>query len=482
MKKFNIMLVAALCLGFAACEDDWDEALPISYDEETSFTIDDVSVSSLLASSIALQDVVDGTDTIQAIQVNSVSNLPDGGELSFVLQISDTEDFETYEELEVTMEDNVGTVLGSDWASAHTTVFGQSQKAKTTYTRFEAYVTIDETGIVRLGSNETYVAEATISVTPLESDIVIEDAYYLLGTINSWSVSDALIFSHSSADVYDDPIFTITVDISESEAASGWWWKVIPQSTYETGDWVSAANAAYGVAENGDDALSGNLIGRTDDEDCGAGCLYTSGALKLTIDLENLTYEFSSAVDYLYTPGDANSWGFGDDCQVLYTSDYENYEGYAYLSTGGFKFTSAADWDHINYGQGDEDGTLSTDGGASNLAPDNTNLHWCTVNTTDLTYTLTEITKIGIIGDATPGAWSTGTDMTATNTQCTIWEVDVTLTSGEFKFWANDGWDVNLGGSTDNLEQGGSNIASPGAGTYHITLDLSSVPYTCTIE
>lgn len=482
MKKFNIMLVAALCLGFAACEDDWEEALPISYDAETSFTIDNVSVSSLLASSIALQDVVDGTDTIQAIQVNSASNLPDGAELSFVLQISDTEDFATYEELDVTMADNVGTVLGSEWASVHTTVFGQSQKAKTTYTRFEAYLTTNETSIVRLGSNETYVAEATISVSPLESDIVIEDAYYLLGTINGWSVADALPFSHSSADVYDDPVFTITVDISDSDAASGWWWKVIPQSTYETGDWVSAANAAYGVAENGASDLSGNLIGRTDDEDCGAGCLTTSGALKLTINLEELTYEFSSAVDYLYTPGDGNGWGFGANCQVLYTSDYENYEGYAYLSTGGFKFTTAADWDHINYGLGDEAGTLSTDGGASNLTPDNSNLHWCTVNTTELTYTLTEITTIGVIGDATPGAWDSSTALTATNSNCTIWEGDVTFTAGEYKFRANDGWDINLGGSTDALEQNGSNIASPGAGTYHVTLDLSSVPYTCTVE
>ena len=476
------MLAAALCLGFAACEDDWEEALPISYDAETEFTIDDVTVTSLLASEIALQDEVDATDTIQAIQVTSVTNLPDDSELKFVLQISDTEDFEEYETLEVTLADNVGTVVASEWATAHTTLFGQSQKAKTTYARFEAYVVTGGTAIVRLGSDETYVGATTLSVTPLESELVIEEAYYLVGTINSWSVDSSYPFSHSDADVYDDPEFTITIEISESEAESGWWWKVLPQSTVENGDWLSTANSAYGVETNGSSDLSGYLVGRTDDEDCGAGCLYTSGMLKLTINMEDLTYEFSSAVDYLYTPGDANSWGFGDDCQKLYTDDYENYYGYAYLSTGGFKFTNAADWDHTNYGQGDSDGTLSTDGGASNLVPENSNLHWCTVNTTSLTYSLYEITTIGVIGDATEGEWSTATALTATDSMCLIWEGDVTFSaSGEFKFMANNAWDVNLGGSLDDLEQNGSNIATPGEGTYTVTLDLSSIPYTATL-
>jgi hypothetical protein len=51
----------------------------------------------------------------------------------------------------------------------------------------------------------------------------------------------------------------------------------------------------------------------------------------------------------------------------------------------------------------------------------------------------------------------------------------------EWKFRANDGWDINLGGSLSNLTQGGDNIVCSEAGTFTITLDLSSLPYTATV-
>lgn len=55
------------------------------------------------------------------------------------------------------------------------------------------------------------------------------------------------------------------------------------------------------------------------------------------------------------------------------------------------------------------------------------------------------------------------------------------LTDGEFKFRANNGWDINLGGSLTNLVQNGDNIKFTGEGTYVVTLDLSAVPYTATL-
>ena len=54
----------------------------------------------------------------------------------------------------------------------------------------------------------------------------------------------------------------------------------------------------------------------------------------------------------------------------------------------------------------------------------------------------------------------------ATNTY--TWTGD--LGAGEFKFRANDGWDINLGGSLDDLSQNGSNIAIAEAGNYTIVL------------
>ena len=63
-----------------------------------------------------------------------------------------------------------------------------------------------------------------------------------------------------------------------------------------------------------------------------------------------------------------------------------------------------------------------------------------------------------------------------------VYSADVKLKgSGEFKFRANNGWDINLGGNLSALTAGGDNIATPGEGTYTVTLDLSQVPYSATV-
>jgi hypothetical protein len=55
-----------------------------------------------------------------------------------------------------------------------------------------------------------------------------------------------------------------------------------------------------------------------------------------------------------------------------------------------------------------------------------------------------------------------------------LWTATATMGVGEFKFRANNGWDINLGGDLQNLSYGGDNIAVTEAGTYLVTLDLSN--------
>lgn len=56
----------------------------------------------------------------------------------------------------------------------------------------------------------------------------------------------------------------------------------------------------------------------------------------------------------------------------------------------------------------------------------------------------------------------------------TIWTGNVTFTGkGEYKIRANHGWAFSLGGAADQLIWDGSNIASPAAGTYKVTLNLN---------
>lgn len=154
--------------------------------------------------------------------------------------------------------------------------------------------------------------------------------------------------------------------------------------------------------------------------------------------------------------------------------------GFAYASSVGFKFSTQADWGGINYGDGGAEGKLSEDGGAGNLTVAETGLYWFNANLPSLEYTATKINTIGLIGDATPKGWDASTALTPSENGL-VWTGTVTMAgTGEYKFRANDDWAVNLGGSADDLQPNASNIATPGAGTYTVTLDLRTLPYKVT--
>ncbi|MDE7397714.1 MAG: DUF5115 domain-containing protein, partial [Muribaculum sp.] len=182
---------------------------------------------------------------------------------------------------------------------------------------------------------------------------------------------------------------------------------------------------------------------------------------------------------YLYTPGNSNGWNQSNS-QRLATSDFSNYYGYVYLD-GEFKFTNAPDWDHINLGSTGEDGKLSTDGGAGNLnAP--AGLYYATVDMLSLTYTLTPITTIGVIGSATANGWDASTPLQMADGKGLIWEGNINFTPGEWKLRANDGWDINLGGSMLDLIPGGDNLQSDWNGTKKVTLYLDTLPYMVEVQ
>ncbi len=180
----------------------------------------------------------------------------------------------------------------------------------------------------------------------------------------------------------------------------------------------------------------------------------------------------------LYTPGDSNGWNQSASQQMWSDNGY-SFMGYAHLQ-GGFKFTTKTDWSGVNYGQGDNAGELSTDGGAGNLTVDTDGLYWCTVNTTDLTYTASYISTYGVIGDF--NNWSASVALTP-SADFLVWTGTVDMSAGgQFKFRANDDWKISLGNTLDELlDNSQTNIPVPEPGIYDITLDLSSYPCKATM-
>ena len=181
---------------------------------------------------------------------------------------------------------------------------------------------------------------------------------------------------------------------------------------------------------------------------------------------------------YIYEAGVNNNWG--DVLQPLYCANGDGvYNGFFYAQDadwsngmGAFKFRGAADnWDKGNYGTGtmSDDGmsgTLINDGGSGNIlvAP---GFYRAEVNLKSMTYQLTAISTIGVVGPAQSGGWDADTDM-AYNPATLAWEATIDLAADEFKFRANDAWDINWGGAEDNLVANGANMRIAEAGTYFI--------------
>lgn len=307
------------------------------------------------------------------------------------------------------------------------------------------------------------VGETTGKFTPTATPQLDEKGYYMLGQINGneWDAKSPVWMNKISDGVYQLKV-TTTADKN--------WFKFYEGSKYdEGGDWKIIDTGALGCKENGCEDGSGYIYFYGDSW----GKLQTmvipgAGTWIVTLDMNNLTYSFAKPV--LYMAGDANGWSHID---YLSGEDGVNYTGFMYLNQNGFKFCSQQNWDGTNYGGaffGQE---------SDNIIMDETEGYYkVDVDLSTKKYTLTPITTIGIIGDATDNGWS-GDDINMNyvpynkeTKEGRYWEVkDITLKTGVIKFRANDGWDINWGGELDNLTSKGNpaNIAVE-EGTYDIKL------------
>ena len=187
----------------------------------------------------------------------------------------------------------------------------------------------------------------------------------------------------------------------------------------------------------------------------------------------------------LWVPGDYQGWNPAEAPNVFSEENNGVYQGYVYYPEGGtyeFKFTSAPDWDHTNFGYAGE-GTLDTDPTAGNLSVPDFGGYWLTCDTVNLTWSY-EVQNWGVIGSGILGGdWSEDVDLVydATANVMTV-TIDVTEPQDggdlRFKFRANDGWDTNLGlvdpPEGKKLSYGGPDIPMPeGAGNYTFILDFN---------
>ncbi|MFT4061448.1 MAG: SusE domain-containing protein [Edaphocola sp.] len=214
----------------------------------------------------------------------------------------------------------------------------------------------------------------------------------------------------------------------------------------------------------------------------GFGQVFSSPiTLKVTPYTTDVTYPS------VYAVGAFQGWDASNGTPIYSLNSDGNYEGYINVENATdneFKFTSQLDWNGTNYGSAADPttsgyvttGTISTDNGAGNLKLPGAGYFRLKLNTTSLTWEAYQTTW-GLIGSATSGGWDNSTAMTydATNK---VWVIEtVALAVGEFKFRANDAWDLSYGLNTDGdklTSDNGANISVSEAGNYKVVLDLTN--------
>ncbi|MBZ4651786.1 MAG: putative carbohydrate-binding module [Proteiniphilum sp.] len=453
------MLLTVFCFG--ACDDVYDHvaAPPQAYEQEAEQSVSGFTFAlgaDVSAPLLFTEEMLADETPLEAIKTTATPELAEGATVTFILEASDTEAFTQVIELPSTSELNSAFVTAATLNEAAKSLYGKAPEARNLYLRVTAFINEGSIAVQIPGE----VVLGPVSVTPVGP--VIETEYYLIGEINGWNINalEDYQFSHSGMDVYEDPIFTILVN-----NVTGYF-KIVPKSSKEAASW----DGVLGNPIDGNTALEGELIPDAE----GAMSVTEPGWVKITLNMMEYTYTIEIIGEMnltLYVPGGHQGWNPAT-APTLYSRNFDfKYSGYVYFGEANteFKFTSQPNWDGPNYGDGG-DGMLSDDGGAGNLVVSEPGMYKIDVDLTANSYTLTK-TEWGLIGDATEGGWDNSTPMTY-DPATGLWSVTTTLKDGSFKFRANNGWDINLGGETNNLSYGGDNIPAT-AGSYTITLDLS---------
>lgn len=347
----------------------------------------------------------------------------------------------------------------------------------------------------------TGAKKVRITLNMLEYSYTIEpvnisDAYYLVGGPGSWSSDKSQKFSHSNANVFDDPVFTY---VFEGNGGTGDIWFAFGDAdaldAIDAGDW----NQLYGTKGESTD-LSGSFDRRYnlggDHSFCVDG---TAKFYRFQINMADMTYTITplNFQQYIYEAGVNNGWGGTE--QPLYCGDGNGtYTGFFYAKEdswtdgkGAFKLRGAADnWDNGNYGTGtlNEDGLTGTliDGGNSGNIMPAPGFYRADVNLADMTYKLTPIKSVFVVGSALNNDWDRGVEMTY-NFDKLCWECDATFSeAGVIKFKGNGTWDTedgNWGGTADNIVNGSNdNIPVSVSGNVHIEFyPLCETKAYCTI-
>lgn len=451
MKKTLLYSLAAMAsLALASCAGDYDDwANPQANEQEASAAKYGVTFAN---GSEAEGSMADEDGIINLVTVNS----SDANVSGFTLK-----------DLKVNGEAINGTMIGNSVqvsASELEKLVCDQNKSRASVARD---LKVETQVSINLASGDavsfTTKGKTTGKFTPTATPPLDEKGYYMLGQVNGneWDAKSPVWMTKMSDGVYQLKV-TTEKDKNYFKFYEGSKWD-------ESGNWDVINKGVMGCEKDGCEDASGTIYYTGDSWGTPQSMVIAgAGTWIVTLDMNNLSYSVGKPV--LYMKGDANGW---DGYDYLSGEDGVKFTGFMYLNQNGFKFTTAPDWSGTGYGA-----NFDTAPDAANIViTEPAGYYQVDVDLSEKTYTLTPITSIGIIGSASPNGWDSDVDMTYvpynkdTKEVNAYWEVkNITLSAGEIKFRANDGWDISWGGELDHLTtKNGGNITVE-AGTYDIKL------------
>ncbi|WP_300702036.1 SusF/SusE family outer membrane protein [Bacteroides sp.] len=464
MKKLSLYIMSILAVGLmTACTEDFNEGVfPQTNEQEDLQSYEGLVVETGADFKADLDlSAKAAADTLYVITTKDAPAMNPYSAMDYVLEVSNTEGFDKKVELEAA----TGYVLVDELNTAFRTLFGKSPKQRDMYVRFRAYISEGEAR-VRCGE---FVGSSVVKVTPIPMDLpTIESTYYLIGDVaGGWDADHLLKLSHSDADVYDDPVFTITFQTPKDKS----YFKIVPESAIPalSGDWAGV----MGCEVDGSIDLEGKIVSVNPQ----AIQIEKQQWVRVKLNMMDLQYTIEllgEVSPYMWVPGNHQGWSPATAPQLYSATMNMIYTGHLYLD-GGFKVNETPDpaWvgDH-GYDYFTTKSPNITSSSDNNLVVD-PSFYYLTVDMNTSTINAVKA-EWGLIGSATAGGWDTSTAMTydkATN----CWSVTTDMVKGEFKFRANNSWDINMGGTVGKLIFNDSNnLTLDDAGNYTIKLYLSN--------
>ena len=508
MKKISLYLMALLTTVFAACNEDYSTSTaPQSNPQESALQSSSITYTSAGVNTINLQArsqegiIIDDTP-IKLGSVALAENLPANTIMKAKIDLSEAEEFTDGEYVTIDAESMANTndvsVLPSALQAAYYNNFTHDPNEKTLYLRISLYTLTDGTSEAMVGnpqSTDFYKSNPAVAFTPVnEKGIYIAEAYYAVvkDLEGKWTIETKL--DHSDEDVYDDPVFTGTIDALKNDAGV----------RFDT-EYYIVAEEDLAAFKAGDLSLG---FGKGDGEAILKGGpafvgLATDGAAKynLTMNMEKQAIVIEPEVHlyYYYIYG----------VNQMKPAESETYRNYMFYKSGNTEFTYTTNWqnnkslkiwEHEDYGKttnawGVKSSTFSNEGKLEKGAlwtignvgwymltitmDEENNIHkykWTAIDEPTTSYT-----NISIIGSFGGTNWGTDVELTqcaaAPHNWCLL-DYELTGENIELKFRANHDWGTNWGGDGSQpispvvytLPAGGENIKVP-AGKYDFYLN-----------